>query len=71
MTQPVDSGPRWDIAVEVAEKTKLDEWAVKNTITLLEEDNTIPFIARYRKEQTGSMEADKIREVKQVYEEFK
>ncbi len=71
MACPVDSEAPWDISVEVAEKIGLSEWAVKNTIKLLEEDNTIPFIARYRKEQTGNMEADKIREVKQLYEEYK
>ncbi|MBT2691376.1 RNA-binding transcriptional accessory protein [Bacillus sp. ISL-47] len=34
---------------------------VKNTISLLEEGNTVPFIARYRKEQTGALDEVQIR----------
>ena len=34
---------------------------IENVITLLEEGNTIPFIARYRKEMHGSMDDTKLR----------
>ncbi|RKD23572.1 uncharacterized protein SAMN02745883_01389 [Caminicella sporogenes DSM 14501] len=34
---------------------KLKEFQVKNTIKLIDDGNTIPFIARYRKEQTGNL----------------
>ena len=33
-----------------------------NIISLIDEDNTIPFIARYRKEMTGSCDDQKLRE---------
>ena len=42
----------------------LKPFQVKNTIALLDEKNTIPFIARYRKEQTGGMEDVVLREFK-------
>ena len=33
---------------------KIEQWQVTNTIELIDEGNTIPFIARYRKEKTGT-----------------
>ncbi|XP_030854335.1 S1 RNA-binding domain-containing protein 1 [Strongylocentrotus purpuratus] len=44
---------------------------VENVVKLLEEECTVPFIARYRKEQTGNMEAAVIREIKSSLEELK
>ncbi|MFV0555630.1 MAG: Tex family protein [Lactovum sp.] len=49
------------------EKVLVEEFDVKkeyvdNIVTLLNEGNTIPFIARYRKEMTGSMDDQKLRE---------
>ena len=44
-----------DIASILMEEFDLEAYQVKNTIKLLEEGNTIPFIARYRKEQTGNL----------------
>ena len=38
-------------------------WQVDNIIKLIDEGNTIPFIARYRKEMTGSMDDQKLREL--------
>ncbi|XP_033125800.1 S1 RNA-binding domain-containing protein 1-like [Anneissia japonica] len=38
-------------------------WAVVNVVKLLDSDHTVPFIARYRKEQTNNMEVKQIREV--------
>lgn len=43
---------------------------VTNTITLLEEGATVPFIARYRKEMTGSMDEVQIASVKDLYNKF-
>jgi uncharacterized protein len=40
----------------IISKTQLAEQTVKNTITLLNEDCTIPFISRYRKEATGNLD---------------
>ena len=41
----------------------LKPWQVENTVKLIDEDNTIPFIARYRKEMTGSLDDQILREL--------
>lgn len=41
---------------------------VTKTLELLSEGNTIPFIARYRKEVTGSLDEEQIRKINEVYE---
>lgn len=38
------------------------EWQVDNTIALIDEGNTIPFIARYRKEKTGALSDEVLRD---------
>jgi len=45
-----------DILEKLVSEFKLKREHVKNVIELLDSDNTIPFIARYRKEQTGEMQ---------------
>ncbi|WP_452226560.1 Tex family protein [Lacinutrix cladophorae] len=55
----------------IISKTKLPETSVKNTIILLNEDCTIPFISRYRKERTGNLDEVQIGEIvkyKEAYE---
>lgn len=42
---------------------KITKTQLENTITLIDEDNTIPFIARYRKELTGSLDDQVLREL--------
>jgi len=46
-----------------AEELGLRWSQVKSTIDLLDDDNTVPFIARYRKEVTGSLDEDNIRAI--------
>ena len=41
---------------------------VEKTLGLLSEGNTIPFIARYRKEVTGNLDEEQIRKINEVYE---
>lgn len=41
---------------------------VKNTINLLEEGNTVPFIARYRKELTGALDEVQIRNIRERWQ---
>jgi uncharacterized protein len=41
---------------------------IENVLSLLQEGATVPFIARYRKEKTGGLNEDQIREISQVYE---
>ena len=40
---------------------------VEKTLELLEEGNTIPFIARYRKEATGNLDEEQIKKINEVY----
>ena len=47
----------------IAEELGLRWNQVKNTVGLLDEDNTVPFIARYRKEMTGSLDEENIRAI--------
>ena len=45
----------------------IKEYQVKNTLNLLEEGATIPFIARYRKEATGALDENEINKINEVY----
>ncbi len=47
----------------IAEELGLRWNQVKSTVELLDDDNTVPFIARYRKEATGSLDEDNIRAI--------
>ena len=47
----------------IAEELKIRENQVENTIKLIDEGNTIPFIARYRKEVTGGLSDETLREL--------
>lgn len=60
-----------DFTVEIAKKLGLPTWKVKNSIELLEEGKTIPFIARYRKEKTGELNEIQIREIADMLEYLK
>jgi uncharacterized protein len=50
--------------------TQLPETSVKNTIQLLNEDCTIPFIARYRKERTGNLDEVQIGDIVKYKDQF-
>ncbi|WP_313757521.1 Tex family protein [Tissierella sp.] len=52
-----------DILKVLIDEFKLKPYQVKNTVELLDDGNTIPFIARYRKEQTGELQDIVIREL--------
>ena len=49
------------IAERIAAELGLHQWQVDNTIALIDEGNTIPFISRYRKEVTGSLNDEVLR----------
>ena len=55
----------------VAKKLGLHEWQVENTLRLLDDGATIPFISRYRKEMTGSLDEVKLMHIKDEYERLK
>ena len=52
-----------DIIKKLAEEFKLKESQLEKTIALIDEGNTIPFIARYRKEETGSLDDTVLRDL--------
>jgi uncharacterized protein len=55
----------------VAKKLGLHEWQVENTIRLMDGGATIPFISRYRKEMTGSLDEVQLMHIKEEYERLK
>ncbi|MFO7887060.1 MAG: Tex family protein [Eubacteriales bacterium] len=52
-----------NIIKQICNELKLKENQVKNAVKLIDEGNTIPFIARYRKEQTGSLDDVELRDL--------
>ncbi|RCW73020.1 Tex family protein [Saliterribacillus persicus] len=52
----------------VAKETKIKEASVNQVIALIEEGNTVPFIARYRKEQTGALDEVQIKDIQDKWE---
>ncbi len=55
----------------IAQRTGIPVRQVKNTVELLEEGATIPFISRYRKEHTGSLDEVKITEIRDELNKLK
>ena len=54
----------------ILSQLQLPEQSVKNTIELLNEDCTIPFISRYRKERTGNLDEVQIGDIVKYKEQF-
>lgn len=50
-----------DIITQITKELKTEKWQVEAAVTLMDEGNTIPFIARYRKEVTGSLDDEQLR----------
>ncbi len=57
-----------EIIKQIATSLNIKPKQVEVVLKLLEEGNTIPFIARYRKELTGALDEEKIRSINEVYE---
>ena len=56
------------IIKEIANELNIKIGQVEVVLKLLSEGNTIPFIARYRKEATGALDEEQIREISEVYQ---
>ena len=56
-----------EIIKEISKDLNITLKQVLVTLKLLEEGNTIPFIARYRKEATGALDEEKIKAIEEVY----
>ena len=57
-----------DIIKELSQELQIEEKYILAVLKMLEEGATIPFIARYRKEQTNAMDEDKIRSINELYQ---
>ncbi len=56
------------LVLELTKNLKLTRKQVETVLNLLDEGNTVPFIARYRKEQTGALDEEQIRDINKEYE---
>ncbi|KAM4021522.1 LOW QUALITY PROTEIN: S1 RNA-binding domain-containing protein 1-like [Anomaloglossus baeobatrachus] len=65
------SDMNWNIADVLSERTNVEPWVCSNLIQFFQDENTIPFIARYRKELINNLDADALREVQQGLEELR
>ena len=52
-----------DIILKIKEELKVEKWQVEAAVKLIDEGNTIPFISRYRKEATGSLNDEQLRDL--------
>lgn len=59
----MSSGGTMDIIQKIKEELQVEKWQVEAAVKLIDEGNTIPFISRYRKEVTGSLNDEQLRNI--------
>ena len=52
-----------DFSAIIAEELNLEVWRVSKALELMDQGGTIPFIARYRKDQTGTLNEIELRDI--------
>ena len=57
-----------DIILKLSEQLNIKTEQIQNTLKLLEEGCTVPFIARYRKEQTKGLDEEQILYIQKQYD---
>ena len=57
-----------EIIKRISQELKITEEQIQNTLSMLEEGNTVPFIARYRKELTHGLDEEQIRVIQEQYD---
>lgn len=57
-----------EIINEISENLNIKKEGIEAVLKLLEDGNTVPFIARYRKEATGALDEEQIRSINEYYE---
>ena len=57
-----------DIIKQIASELSVKDNQIESVLKLLSDGNTIPFIARYRKEATGALDEEQIRKINEYYE---
>uniref|UniRef100_A0A1A9WRX1 YqgF/RNase H-like domain-containing protein n=1 Tax=Glossina brevipalpis TaxID=37001 RepID=A0A1A9WRX1_9MUSC len=60
----------WTIDELLAETTAIEPTAARNIVQLFENENTIPFICRYRRDLINHLEPERLREIKSTYTEI-
>jgi protein Tex len=60
-----------DAITFIATQLQLPSQQIQRTIALLDDGNTIPFIARYRKEQTGALDEDQLRQTQELLQKHR
>jgi uncharacterized protein len=55
-----------NITTQIGEELQISPKQVENAVRLLDEGNTIPFIARYRKEVTGMLDEEQLRQIEEL-----
>ncbi len=61
----------FDVARQLVEETGLKAFQISQTVALLEEGATVPFIARYRKEATGELDEVQVRQLEERLNYYK
>ena len=62
-SQPKRKAEKMDIIKQLAEEFNLRQDYSKNIVSLIDDGNTIPFIARYRKETHGTLDDEQLRKL--------
>lgn len=60
-----------NFAAIISQQLTLEEWRVAKAIELMDEGGTVPFIARYRKDQTGTLDEIQLRDIQHKLEYFR
>ena len=55
----------------IAAALRVQQWQITNTLSLLENGATVPFISRYRKEKTGNLDETQITDIQEHHEKLK
>lgn len=67
----INYNPYWHDYELLVGTQSINDAVAKRLIKLFDEENTIPFIARYRKDQTGNLTAEQLRDIKDEYDNIK
>lgn len=65
MSDKIETAEQEVIVKQIAKELNLSLKQVRTTVELLDEGNTIPFIARYRKEMTGELDENQLRDIEE------
>ncbi|XP_067091826.1 S1 RNA-binding domain-containing protein 1 [Osmerus mordax] len=61
----------WDPVELLSERSGVEPWVCVNVSQLLKEENTVPFMVRYRKDLINHLDADAVRDIQIVLEEIR